>query len=398
MSTTKFMLPDPAEQDLASQLQIRFHLYYGVEPRLFRAPGRVNLIGEHTDYNDGFVMPVALNYYAWVAISPRDDQKLVVYSENLAELAEIPLGDPDPRPAGRWSDYVNGVALFLRSRGCILRGANLLIHSEVPLGSGLSSSAALEVAVAAALLGVAEQQMELIEMAKTCQQAENNFVGARCGIMDQFTACCARPAYGLLLDCRSLAYRHLPLPKAASLVISNTMVKHELARGEYNTRRAQCEEAVQLLVPDRAGIRALRDIDLAFLEQEKHRLPEVVYRRCRHVVSENLRVEQAADALESGNLEQLGRLMNDSHRSLRDDFEVSCTELNLMVDLATAIDGVYGSRMTGGGFGGCTISLVRSDSVEQFRSEVTAGYERATKLRPDIYVPQAAGGVTEIAV
>jgi galactokinase len=243
---------------------------------------------------------------------------------------------------------------------------------------------------------VTGKKAEPKEVALLCQRAENEFVGARCGIMDQFIASHGRRRMALLLDCRSLEYRLLPLPEEARLVICNTMVRHSLAAGEYNKRRSECEQGVQILARHLPGVRALRDVMPADFEALSHELPEKVMRRCRHVIAENARVVQAADVLERGNLEEFGNLMSQSHQSLRDDFEVSCPELDLMVELAEKVEGVYGARMTGGGFGGCTVNLVRADCVDTFKTEVSKGYERATRSMPEIYVCSAADGVTQV--
>ena len=368
----------------------------GAEPQVYRAPGRVNLIGEHTDYNDGFVMPAAIDFYTWVAAAPREDRRLRLRSENFDESAEFDLDDADPRPRGHWSDYPRGVAVMLTRSGIDLRGADLLIRGEVPIGSGLSSSAAVEVATAYALADLSCARLDAMELAKLCQRAENEFVGVRCGLMDQFIACHGRASAALLLDCRTLDYASLPLPTDVRLVVCNTMVRHELAGGEYNERRAQCEEGVRLLSRSLPCVRALRDVTSTELERLKDELPHVVYRRCRHVVGEDERVTAARTALERGDLAEFGRLMGESHRSLRDDYEVSCRELDLMVELARAQEGVYGARMTGGGFGGCTVNLVGAYFVDAFRRGVARGYEDATGIRPEIYVCAPAEGVGRV--
>ncbi len=372
-----------------------FRQLFGQTPRTFRAPGRVNLIGEHTDYNDGFVMPAAIDLACRVAIAGREDRRLVVRSENFQDTAELDLDQSHPRRLGRWSDYVQGVAVVLEESGHRLRGANLLINSEVPIGSGLSSSAAIEVASGLALLSNSGHEIQRLELARICQRAENEFVGARCGIMDQFASCFGQAGDALLLDCRSLEYRPLPLPAGVALVICDSGVRHDVASGDYNVRRAECEAGVGVLARWRPAIRALRDATLDDLQNNRAELGEVVYRRCRHVVTENARVLRAADALERGDLREFGRLMAESHRSMRDDFEISCAELDLLVELADKSPGVYGARMTGGGFGGCTINLVEAVEVEQFRSSVSAAYQQATGRTARIYVSEAAAGAGE---
>jgi galactokinase len=318
-----------------------------------------------------------------------------VFSENREEAVEFDLDDPALRAASHWSDYVKGVAVVLEQSGHRLLGANLRIRGEVPIGAGLSSSAALEVATAQALLAGSGYAVPPVELAKLCQRAENEFVGMRCGIMDQFISCCGQADKALMLDCRSLDYRLLPLPAAVRLVVSNTMIKHELASSEYNARRAECEAGVHHFAQSRPNVRALRDVTEAELERSRVDLSDVIYRRCRHVISENTRVLEAAEALESGDLGAFGQLMNKSHSSLRDDYEVSCKELDLMVELAGQVGGVYGSRMTGGGFGGCTISMVEAESVEEFKRIVVGGYQEATGLTPEIYVCSASAAAGE---
>ena len=380
----------------ARELRQKFHDRYGGEARVFRAPGRVNLIGEHTDYNDGFVMPAAIGFDTWVAAAPRPDRRLLIYSENFSEEVEFDLDEASPQPRGHWSDYVRGVAVMLGRAGLRLSGANLWICGEVPIGSGLSSSAAVEVASGYALAGVTGLEVDPTELAQICRRAENEFVGARVGIMDQFVSVHGRAGHALLLDCRSLDYRLLPLPGGERLVICNTMVRHALAGGEYNRRREECEAGVRILAGKVPGVRALRDVTLADLENYGGDLPEVVFRRCRHVVTENARVLDAAAALERGDLGAFGQLMAASHRSLRDDYEVSSAELDLMVDLANKCAGVDGARMTGGGFGGCTINLVAAGAVAEFEREVSRGYERAAGRAPEIYVCTAAGGAGQV--
>jgi len=380
----------------ASDWLDKFRLRYGASAQVFRAPGRVNLIGEHTDYNDGFVMPAAIDFYAWIAAAPRDDRKLVVQSTNFPDSIEVDLHAGESNRRNHWTDYVVGVAVMLERAGHRLQGANLLAHGEVPIGAGLSSSAAIEVASAMALLSISGLDMQRTDLAELCQRAENEFVGARCGIMDQFVSCCGRAGHALLLDCRSLDYRLLPLPHGVSLVICNTMVKHELASGEYNARRAECEEGVRRLSRFLSRVRALRDVSLSDLEKCADSLPEIIYKRCRHVVTENERVTEAARSLGRGDLPAFGKLMRDSHLSLRDDYQVSCSELDLMVDLAAGLPGVFGARMTGGGFGGCTINLLRTEAVPAFKRDIADAYEKATGLAPQIFVTPAAEGAGKV--
>ena len=378
-----------------AELKHDFETLYGTTPRVYRAPGRVNLIGEHTDYNDGFVMPVAIGLSTWVAIAPRSDRKLAVRSANFPDAAEVDLDDIRPGTSHHWSDYVRGVAAILEMQGYHSRGANLLIGSEVPIGAGLSSSAAVEVATGYALLEISQTPIDRTQLALACQCAEHEFAGTRCGIMDQFIACHGRTDHALMLDARSLTFEALPLPPRVSVVICNTMVRHDNAAGEYNARRAECETGVRLLATKKPSIKALRDASLTDLERSKAELSEKVYRRCRHVISENERVQAAARALSQGHLAEFGRLMNESHRSLREDYRVSCKELDLMVEFASQLEGVYGARMTGGGFGGCTVNLVRAENSTEFQKRIAKRYGKVIGLKPEIYVCKAAQGAEE---
>ncbi len=366
-------------------------------PQIYQAPGRVNLIGEHTDYNDGFVMPAAVGFYTWVAISPRSDRKLILRSQNFNEQIEAVLDELPSHGRNHWSDYVLGVAKMLEQSGRRLSGANLLLTGNVPQGAGLSSSASLEVVVGYAFESMHAGQADLEELPVLCRRAENEFVGARCGIMDQFVSTHGKRGKALLLDCRSLKYRLLPLPDHARLVICNTMVRHNLASSGYNQRRAECEAGLKIMAKHLPRVKALRDLTLLDLDAHGQDLPETIFRRCRHVISENSRVIEAAGGLEREDLGRFGELMRQSHQSLRDDFEVSCPELDLMVELAEGIEGVYGARMTGGGFGGCTVNLLQEACVQRFSAVVAEGYEKATGTQPEIYVCFAEDGVGPIS-
>jgi galactokinase len=377
----------------------RFRSVYGANPRgIFRAPGRVNLIGEHTDYNDGFVMPAAIDFYSYAAIGERADRQLSVHSEQFQETVEFDweqLGEP---PRKNWSDYVRGVAAVLRDEGYPLRGANLVIDGQVPIGSGLSSSAAIEVTTALALTSLGGVTIRMLEVARLCQRAENTYTGARCGIMDQFVSCFGKRDQALMLDCRSLEATYLQLPPNVRLVICNTMVRHELANGEYNERRASCERVVETLRRFIPSIRALRDLTMEDLKQYRTFISDVDFRRSRHVLAENTRVIDAKQALQRMDLAHFGQLIYESHDSLDRDYEVTCKELNIMVDLARNLEGVCGARMTGGGFGGCTINLVESKMVSKFQASVAREYEKLTGVWPQIFVCAAATGASEVAI
>jgi len=372
----------------------KFRARYGVNPRVYRAPGRVNLIGEHTDYNDGFVMPAAIGFHCWIAASPRQDRKLVVSSEEFPEVVEAELSQDALHPTHTWSDYSVGVAAQLEQAGFALTGANLLIHGEVPIGAGLSSSASIEVATALALAGESGLSIDRTVLARICQRAENDFVGMRCGIMDQFISLYGRANHALMLDCQSLSFELVPIPESVRLVVCNTAVKHKLAGGDYNRRREECEEAVRSLARVLPGIRALREVNLEQLEENRRVLSEVAYKRAHHVVTENARVLEGMEALRKGDLRRFGQCMAESHRSLRDMFEVSCAELDLMVELANREPGGYGARMTGGGFGGATVNLVDERSAARFAENVAKAYREKTGIACATYICMAADGAS----
>jgi galactokinase len=365
---------------------------FGTAPELFIAPGRVNLIGEHTDYADGFVMPAAIDFATIAAISPHRDKEAVIYSKNFLEEIKRPLDEIGTQGAHHWSDYPLGVLAILQQEGIAVPGFDLTLYGDVPPGAGLSSSASIEVASMLAMLHLAGKSLPLEKVALLCQRAENNYVGTPCGIMDQFVSCCGAADHALLLDCRSLEYRLAPIPKYLSLVICNTMVKHSHAGGEYITRRAEVEEGTAILRRHRPDVRLLRDATVEDLEEWGHEMPPNVLKRCRHIITENTRTVAAADALEANNLPLLGRLMAEAHASYRDDFEASCKEADIMVELAWKQPGCVGARLTGGGFGGCTVNLVESAHAKQFAATMAEGYEKATGIHPEIYLSHASAG------
>jgi galactokinase len=382
--------------EAAEALRTEFRRLYDQEPRIFSAPGRVNLIGEHTDYNDGFVLPLAIERRTLVAAAARSGRRVRVRSLALDQASVFDLDAPAAPRRGNWLDYVEGVARVLEERGHRLGGAQLLIQSDVPLGSGLSSSAALEVAVGLALLSVSGRSLESVELARVAQAAEHQYVGTLCGIMDQYCAVLARRGHALLIDCRSLEATPVSADLAdATVLVCNSRVKHELASSEYNARRGECRRGVELLGGAPSGIRALRDVDLPTLERNHARLPPRVLSRCRHVVTENARTVQAAQALRTGDLEAFGRLMFASHDSLRDDYEVSCGELDLLVDVARRQPGVFGARLTGAGFGGCTVTLVRKDAADAVAAELSAALLRQYGLTPELFTTVACAGAGE---
>lgn len=379
------------------KLRSEFARLYGTRPRLFRAPGRINLIGEHTDYNDGFVLPMAIDRETVVAAAVRDDRLIRACSFAQGETVELDLDRPGSPRRGVWFDYVEGVAQALIGHGKLLRGGDLLIESTVPVGAGLSSSAALEISIGFALLVVSGEKLDPLSLALAGRDAEHNYVGTMCGIMDQYSATFARAGHALQIDCRSLESTLVPIDLSdTAIVVSDTNMKHNLASSEYNKRRAECEQGVRLLRQVLPDIAALRDVSISQFEDHQDRLPELISRRCRHVITENERTLRAADALRASDLQTMGALMAESHKSLRDDYEVSCVELDLMFEIAQSLDQVIGARMTGGGFGGCTINLVRRDGIEAFCEAILVGYQRETGITPTCYVVTASDGVSEI--
>jgi galactokinase len=391
-------------QDRIVDIRRKFEEIFGCQPAtVVRAPGRVNLIGEHTDYNDGYVLPVAIDRSILMAAAPRPDRQVVLHALDFEQRTEFSLDDIQHDAQHPWSDYQRGVAFFLQERGFELPGVNAAISGDIPIGSGLSSSAAVEVAAAYVWQVLSGFPLSRVELALLCQQAENEFVGMKCGIMDQFISALGQRDHALLIDCRTLEHEAVKLgsgegsPRSsATIVVCDTMKRRGLVDSEYNARRRECEEGVRRLQRHLPGIKALRDVSPAQFEQYQEDLPEVVRRRCRHVVYENARVLQSVRALKRGDLATFGRLMNASHVSLRDDYQVSCRELNVMVEAAWQVEGVYGSRLTGAGFGGCTVSLVAGEAVERFRAHVAAEYQAATGVEPQIYVCAVEDGVGQI--
>jgi galactokinase len=378
-------------------LRRAFRERYGREARLFRAPGRVNLIGEHTDYNGGFVLPMAIDRETVAAAAAREDRKVNVFSLNREESFDFDLDHPGEKRRGIWLDYVEGVARALERCGARLRGADVMLLSDVPAGAGLSSSAALEVSFGLALATLSGAEVDRVTLALAGQEAEHTYVGAMVGIMDQFVAARAEEGHALLIDCRTLEATPVPLDTSrVCIVITDTNVKHELSASEYNTRRAECEEGVRLLAAFLPGVKQLRDVSVADFERFADNLPEVVRRRCRHVVTEDARTLAAVDALRRGDLEEFGRLMRRSHESLRDDYEVSCPELDFLAETAWGLEGVLGSRMTGGGFGGSTVTLLRRERLADFERTTTYEYQQRFGFAPTLYVSEAGGGAKEV--
>lgn len=355
-----------------------------------RAPARVNIIGEHTDYNGGLVMPTGTALYTTVIAVPRSDRIVAVRSREMQATGRFSLDDMQDRGDPGWIDYVKGVAAELGAAGVKLCGADLLVESDIPLGRGLSSSASFELAVAAALLALCGRSMERLQLAMLCQQAEHRYAGVNCGIMDQFAVACCEANKAMLLDCSSLDNRQAVIPDSIRFLIVDSGVRHHLRASGYNERAQECAEAVAILANASPSLAELRDADMQMLETRRKQLGEVLFRRCRHVVSENRRVRDAFAALTGGNIRKLGELINDSHASLRDDFEVSCPEVDRLVAIANETDGVLGARMVGAGFGGCVLSLVETGKIDDARRRISNKYGKELGNDPWMHVVAAA--------
>ena len=390
--------------DRENAMLLKFKELYGTDSGvgLTRAPGRVNIIGEHTDYNDGFVLPIAIARDTLVAFKPNGTRDVNVYSMEQDKPERFSLDEARDESLPMWVAYVAGVAGELQAAGYGLVGIDMVIHSTVPIGGGLSSSAALEVSTAMAYSSAAGFEVERKKLALICQAAEHHYAGMLCGVMDQYVALFGERGLAVRLDCRALEHEAVPLSAdTAKFIVCDTGVRHELASSEYNKRRAECEQGVAIaarILTDRT-VTALRDVAPSDLPDLVDDLDQIVVKRVRHVVTENARVLAAVDAMRTQNHVALGVLMDASHESLRDDYEVSCKELDTLVDIAWAQSGVYGSRMTGGGFGGCTISLVAADKVDAFCEDVGSAYEAKTGIVPSIYVcaPEDGAGVVRAA-
>lgn len=389
--------------DLVSTVNAAYQRAHG-RPADFvvRAPGRVNLLGEHVDYNDGFVLPIAIDRAAYLAVGSVDGVEAQIHAHDINEdvtfrttALEI-KADTQGRSLKTWARYAAGVAWSLSESGLPVHGMRAVLSSDVPRGAGLSSSAAVEVAYATAWRQLGGWSLPAMELARACQRAENQYVGVNSGIMDQFASACGKVGHALLLDCRSLTWEELPLPAGLAVVVADTMVRRELGGSEYNVRRAQCEEAVFSLRTQLPEIKSLRDVALEDFNRHAGRLSDVVQKRARHVVEEIDRTRRAVALLRAGDAFSFGQLMNDCHASLRDLYEVSCPELDVMVAEAQTLPGCYGARLTGAGFGGCTVNLVAGSQAEDFTRDLAARYERATGKTPDIYVCQAAAGAAVI--
>jgi len=366
----------------------------GLAKGTFSAPGRVNLIGEHTDYNEGFVLPMAIGKEIIMLGQLRNDRLVKVYDLVYKTEIKISLDNLTPLKKDTWANYLMGVMDEIQKAGYPLQGANIIFNSNIPQRAGLSSSAALEVVTALTMAKLNLLKIEPVEMAHLCRRAENNFVGVACGIMDQYVSCLGQKNYALFIDCRSNDYDLIPFKdRNYQIVICNSKIQRGLVFSEYNRRREECKRAAEFFNHKlKREIRALRDVTVDEYKKCQRQLPEVIARRARHVISENYRVQASREALKAGDYIKFGQLMIKSHHSLKDDYEVSCEELDLLVDLALKHEGVLGARMTGAGFGGCTVSLIEKNYIGAFKESIKNKYKKITGINPDIYVTQPAEG------
>jgi len=390
------MQPESGLEFVSSTFIRQFGSQDGGWPRLYQAPGRINIIGEHTDYNGGFVFPATIDLYTWIAARPRNDGLLKVYECNARQLHSLDLKHLERGEKGQPVEYLKGVTWALQQDGLEPGGCDVAITGNIPLGGGLSSSASLELALSTALLDCSGIRLDRSRLALLCQRAEVEFVGAQCGIMDQYTIALAHPGHAMMLDCRNLDFDHVAIPPGISFLVVHSGVSHRVSTGSYSLRRDECEEAVRLLGQSIPDITCLRDLSQDQLEANRNLLGSVLFQRCFHVVTENQRVGEAVTALRNTDLQQLGSLVNQSHNSLRDDFEVSCSELDRLVDIALGCEGVLGSRMMGAGFGGCTINIVEPEAVADAVARIGVEYASITGHVPWMHVAAAADAVKRI--
>ncbi|MDF2187001.1 galactokinase [Paraflavitalea sp. CAU 1676] len=380
---------------IAEQLRKQFRELYNNEPLVIAAPGRVNLIGEHTDYNEGFVLPGAVDKKMYVAMAENDTDTINVYANQFNETYSFGL--TGIKPVNGWMNYLLGVTFHIQDRGKKLRGVDVIIDGDVPVGAGMSSSAALTSAYGFALNEIFHLGFSRMDLAFIGQKTEHTFVGVMCGIMDQFASLHGKAGHVMRLDCKSLEYEYIPFNfPDYNIVLVNSMVSHSLAGSEYNVRRQQCEEGVSMLKKHYADINSLRDVTLDVLELHRQELPAIVYDRCWYVVSEKERLMKGCAALAKGDLATFGLMMNATHQGLSKQYSVSCTELDFLAERAGFIDGVMGSRMMGGGFGGCTINIVKKDAVASFTQKIQAAFEQLFKIQPYVYVTQIEDGAKAI--
>ncbi|WP_260705042.1 galactokinase [Edaphobacter flagellatus] len=367
------------------------------EGKIYSAPARVNLIGEHTDYTGGLVMPMAIGFHTVAAISPRQDGRAIFSSANYGEVREFDIASLDKQPTRHWSDYPAGVVWSLKQSALTPAGFDMSLEGDVPLGAGLSSSASVEVAVAVAILSQMGRKLPLEELAPLCRRAENEYVGAKSGIMDQFIVAGGVEHRAMMLDCRSLEYDLLPLPEEVCIVIANSMVRHSVATGDYGNRRDEVEAGQAVLRREKPGIELLRDATLADLVACRDKMSPESFARCKHIITENARVLAAREALLASDMKRFGELMVEAHASMRDDFAASCAEVDMLVEIANRQQGCFGARITGGGFGGCTVNVVKAELADAFVEQVKQEYERAVGIKADCFISSPSDGALALA-
>lgn len=380
-----------------SDIQTKFHELFKKEPLVVRAPGRINLIGEHTDYNDGFVMPAAVDKEIFFGIAASNDGRSVFYSIKYDERFEVDINDPKPVDKPQWANFLLGVLFQFKENGFPVKPFYCVFGGNVPLGAGMSSSAAMECGFAFALSEFNLLNVPRLKIITMAQWAEHHFVGVKCGIMDQFASVMGKEGHALVLDCRSLQHRYAPLDlREYAIILCDTKVKHSLVDSEYNTRRKECETGVKVLQQYHSQVKSLRDVSLEMLEQHRTEFPGKVYNRCLYVVQEILRVQQASADLDKNDLKAFGRQMFETHEGLSALYEVSCKELDFLVAEAKKFDGVLGARMMGGGFGGCTINLVKSDRAGRFITEMQEKYQKTFSIDMPAYRVKIVDGVSRV--
>jgi len=374
------------------KLKEKFRSLYGTEPLIVRSPGRVNIIGEHTDYNEGFVLPAAIDKAIYVCVSKRDDDQIHLYAQDFEQTHESSIATVQPSEKG-WPNYILGVVDQLNKNGYSLNGFNLVIDGDVPLGAGLSSSAAVECATVFALNELFDLKIEKLKMVKMAQLAEHTFAGVMCGIMDQFASMFGMKDHVIKLDCRSLEFEYVPLDlKGIKVLLLNTNVKHSLSSSEYNTRRQQCEQGVTWIKQHRSDINNLRDVTTEMLDEYVAPKDELIYKRCKYVVEENTRLLTGCEDLQRGDIKALGEKMFRTHEGLSKEYEVSCKELDFLVEAVKGNPAVLGSRMMGGGFGGCTINLVKEEAIEELVATISKAYKESMNLELSSYIAQVEQG------